>query len=94
MKICIATPKYPLNFESFITAAKASAAEGGNVITGYVVVQGPGCWNHGVIIEGDDEEGFAQALAIALMPSKWCIVDDDDPAVVEGQFEFQPEQVH
>lgn len=92
MKVCIATSKKPLDFVKFIECVKASAAEGNNVIKGYVVVPGNGCWNHGIIIEGDDEEGFINQLTMVMMPARWGKVDDSDPAVVEGQFEFTPEE--
>lgn len=91
MKACIATSKKPLDFPAFIEAVKASAQEGGNEIKGYVVMPGSGCWNHGVLIEGPDVENFLNHLTMALMPSKWSQVSDEDPGVSEGQFEFIPE---
>ena len=88
MKVCIATSKKPLDFDKFIAQIKSSAAEGRNEIKGYVVMPGRGCWNHGIIIEGDDAENFINALTMALMPAKSSIVSDDDQGVTEGQFEF------
>lgn len=88
MKVCIATSKKPLDFDKFITQIKASAAEGNNEIKGYVIMPGNGCWNHGIIIEGDDAENFINAITMALMPAKWSIVSDNDPGVTDGQFEF------
>lgn len=92
MKAVIATTKRPNNFESFLTQVKASAEGGRNRILGYVVVPGPGCWNHGVMIDGPDCVRFLNSLTMALMPAKWNTVPDNDPAVEAGMFIFEQDQ--
>ena len=88
-KFVIATFKVPTDV-GFFDLMKACAAEGGNVIKGYSVVPGPGCANHGILIEGPDVEGFMRHLTNFMM-GKWASVPDDDPAVVDGLFYIDPE---
>jgi hypothetical protein len=89
MKAVIATchaPK-PGMFNEYIQNLKNSAAEGNLKVSGYVIVEGPGCCNHGVFLDGPDKEceTLLNHLCIVLN-GKWSVTQDDDPAVVEGQF--------
>lgn len=58
-----------------------------------MVVDGPGCYNHGVMLSGPAEAQvkFAEMLCIALQPGKYCQAADGDPAVAEGVFEMRIE---
>jgi hypothetical protein len=94
MKYCIATVQKPLSQEHFsklVEMVKSSAAEGGNTLQGLVIVPGQGCWNWGVMLDGPDEERFMESLTLVLQPGKYSRAPDDDPAVSEGVFRFDPE---
>lgn len=83
----IATSKKPTNFQAFVKAVQESAAEGGLTIEAYVVVEGRGCLNHGVMVGGDDQEAekFIHQLTMVLMPARYCHADGD-PAIHQGLF--------
>lgn len=93
-KYVIATSKRPgktdPEFNQFLSEVKSIAAQRDVEVLGYVLVPGPGCWNHGMLLEGlpAATAGFAESLSICLMPAKYSEVSLDDPAVTEGQFGF------
>jgi hypothetical protein len=89
MKAVIATTKCPTDFDAYIEAIKELAVEKNVVVRGYIVVYGHGCFNHGIILDGEEIEEFLNHLTMALMPARWSTVSDDDPGVLEGQFELQ-----
>jgi len=89
MKAVIATSKCPADFEAYLEGIKEWAADSNVVIQGYVVTDGPGCCNHGIMLEGDNSEQFMNQLTMALMPSRWSAVADSDPAIEAGQFDMQ-----
>ncbi len=88
MKACIATTKRPTDFAAFLDAVKEQAKVDNVEIKGYVVTDGHGCLNHGIIVDGETVEPFLNHLTMALQPAKWSVVSDNDPAVVAGQFEM------
>lgn len=87
-KYCIATVQYPINWEPFLDIVRSSleSAGTGNKLLAYVVVDGRGCYNHGIMLE-KEEDKFIEAICMVLQPGKWSSVRDDDPAVKEGMFE-------
>lgn len=90
MKICVATYAQPRDFNLFIEQIRGLADNYSVVLQGYVVVGSTrSCLNHGIMVEGTEEncERFADTLAMALMPAKWSRTSDEDPAIVAGQFE-------
>lgn len=92
MKAVIATYKKPLsqeNFRTLVEIIRDSMAEGQLTLQGLVVLPGPGCWNYGLMFNGDknEAENFLNQVTMQLL-GKWNFVSDDDPAVIEGQFEF------
>ena len=83
MKILIASsgsPK-PGTFDDFCRSLDAAAADFKVHILGYLLVNGPGCYNHALDVKGDDAdcERFGNALCLALMPAKWCETQDSIP---------------
>jgi hypothetical protein len=93
MKVCIASSKGPTaaTFAAFIDAVKAEAAKREITITSYRIVPGSGCANHGIELHGPDEgivSEFMNAFTYALMPAQWRIMNDNDPGVGNGRFEY------
>lgn len=91
-KFCIATIKRPTDFDKYVEMVKSSATEHGLIkVIGYTVVEGYGCTNHGIMIEGEenDAETFVRQLCMVLQPGKYSKVFDSDPGVNEGQFEMK-----
>jgi len=62
------------------------AEENEVTILSYIVIDGYGCFNHGIMLESGDTEKFLNHLTMALMPARWSKVSDNDPAVVAGLF--------
>lgn len=93
MKFNIATVCRPKDFDGFLQHVRNSVGEGPLELLGYVVVDGPGCYNHGVMLEGpeDHQKMFIETLCYALQPGKYSLAPDDDPAVSEGVFEMRIE---
>lgn len=85
-KYVIATVQYPVNWPEFLACIRG-ALQPEDALLGYVVVPGPGCYNHGVMIGGPNHAEIAKMLAMVLQPGKYASVPDDDPAVEEGKFE-------
>lgn len=56
-------------------------------IKGLTLMEGRGCWNYGIIVEGTDAENWINQVTNALQPAKWSLQSDNDPGVEEGQFE-------
>lgn len=89
MKTCIATSKAPTDFNAYLGAVKQMAEELNVTILGYTVVYGLGCYNHGIMLEGDNSEQFMNQLTMALMPARWSKVADNDPAIDNNQFSME-----
>lgn len=88
LDINIASATKPLNVQGFFTSVQDFARNNGPCrVTAGVVTAGPGCNNYGFRIEGPEKEAekLANCLCMALMPAKWCEVQDD-PALRPGQF--------
>lgn len=85
MKLLIATATKPLSAENYTSMCgqiRKSAAEGSLEIPGGIYfTNGPGCNNLAMELIGDDAEAerFADALTMALMPSKWSTTADMIP---------------
>lgn len=94
-KFNIATVQYPINWDEYLKIVHESAAgdptkpETHLTVNGYVVVHGPGCYNHGIMITGEptNMDRFVNMLALVLQPGKYSEAHIDDPAVKDGQFE-------
>ena len=85
MKLLIATATKPLsqdNYTAMCGQIRQSAKEGGLTIPkGIYMTPGPGCNNLAFELIGDDDEAerFANALTMALMPSKWSTFGEPAP---------------
>ncbi len=85
MRILIATataPKTEGHVEIFFRAIRTLAEEGELTIPpGIIWTGGKGCSNLAMDVIGPDDEveRFANALTMALMPSKWCTTSDALP---------------
>jgi hypothetical protein len=88
-KYNIATVCYPTNFDAFLKCIR-DALQPEDKLLGYVVVEGPGCYNHGVMVEGPTSEALIHSITLALQPGKYSLTSDSDPAVNEGAFTCCP----
>ena len=85
MRVLIATatgPKDDTAGETVFRLIRESAKEGGlEVPDGIIWTGGKGCSNLAFDIIGPDDKAgrFADAVTMALMPSKWCTTQDDLP---------------
>lgn len=89
MKVCVASsaaPK-PENFKKFVDTVCSEQTPGKLEIKGLTLMEGSGCYNYGIIVEGDDAENWVNQFTMAMMPAKWNKVHEDDPGVRQGQFE-------
>jgi hypothetical protein len=78
-----AAKKIATTSEAFFNAVKEFCP----AITAGVIAAGPGCNNFGFRINLPDEEAkeVADALAMALMPARWSICEND-PMLIDGKF--------
>ena len=85
MKLLIATATKPLsqdNFTAMCGSIRESAKEGNlKIPDGIYMTTGSSCNNLAMELIGDEDEAkrFADALTMALMPSKWSTFVDDTP---------------
>lgn len=85
MRILIATATAPKNKDSAVTmfaTIRECAKEGGlKIPPGIMWTGGRGCTNLAMDVMGPDDEveRFANAITMALMPSKWCTTTDALP---------------
>ena len=85
MRILIATATGPKNegsFEELTRTLRECAKEGDLTIPqGIIWTGGRGCSNLAFDVIGPDDEAekFANAVTMALMPSKWCTTSDALP---------------
>lgn len=86
MKFVIATTAKPRNFEEFVSVVRDMATCYGCELLGYVVVGGPGCYNHGLCLQGHNAEQLVSSICMQLQPAKYSFVPEDDPAVDPGVF--------
>ena len=82
--------KSPEEFAVFLEQIRDIAAQRSIEVLGYTVTEGPGCWNHGLFIEGNSLalDAFAGSICIALQPGRYSKTDISDKGVSEGQFGF------
>jgi len=74
---------------TFLPAIVELSKNDGVEIRGALLTEGPGCYNLGIELDGPNE-GFMNALTMALMPAKWCVTTD--PRLKTGEFTSELEQ--
>jgi len=69
-------------FAEFAGALTSIASEDKLTLKGYLLVDGPGCVNHAIHVEGEnvDIERFANGITMNLQPGKWSFTNDTVPA--------------
>lgn len=82
IKVCIATSKAPTKRtkDAFVEEIRGHAHDLQLRISAILAMEGRGCYNLGLKIEGDEKKaiGFVNALTMALGPiSKWSYTDDE-----------------
>jgi hypothetical protein len=50
---CIATTKRASDWEQFLVEIAGFFTHVGLELKSYIIVDGPGCYNHGILVEGD-----------------------------------------
>lgn len=73
----------PTSPDTFLATICSLAKADGVEIQGGILTTGPDCHNLAVLLEGENDR-FADALTLALMPAKWCRTTD--PRLVKGEF--------
>lgn len=63
----------------FLPTLRQLASNDGVTIAAAKLTEGPGCYNLGLDLGGDNE-AFIGALTFALMPAKWCVTTEQIPA--------------
>lgn len=77
----IASATRPKDFPAFVEALKSAAAEHNELtLTGLLVVQGPGCNNYGLLLQGCEAPAarFVEQLTMALQPAKYSQIESDE----------------
>ena len=69
----------------FLDTLRNICAREGIDLRAATLVEGPGCYNLGIMIESDDAKNFVTQLTMALMPAKYEELDSDE-LLVEGEF--------
>lgn len=99
MRILIATatgPKDETSAETIFGLIRQSALENGlEVPPGIIWTGGRGCSNMAFDVIGPDDkaERLANAITMALMPSKWCTTTDALPNVDTCELEVRGESL-
>lgn len=60
---------------TFLEKIVELSASDGVTIQGALLTEGPGCYNLGIMLD-EQNDRFAEALTMALMPAKYCVTTD------------------
>jgi len=81
MKCLIAFAGKPM--PTFLDAIVNLSKKDGVDIKGAILTYGPGCYNLAIELE-EQNDRYAEALTMALMPAKYCTTED--PRLQTGKF--------
>ena len=75
----IASNKRAGDWNELSRMLREDAVENQLVLQGACIVEGPGCYNWGLLIKGDAQkaEAWVKTFATVMMPAKFAIVLDD-----------------
>jgi len=78
-KVCIATTMKPKieRRKAFIQMLKDIAKENGVELLAVLGMNGIGAYNIGLKIKGENWKPFVESLTMALMPARYCLVNDE-----------------